>query len=52
MVKIRPRDIKFTNASLESYSDQFSTQSYEDSYSSAAISLSAKGLTVNGVVLE
>lgn len=47
-----PREIKFTNASLESYSDQFSTQSYEDSYSSAAISLSAKGLTVNGVVLE
>ena len=47
-----PREIKFTNASLESYSDQFSTQSYDDAYSSAAISLSAKGLTINGVVLE
>ena len=47
-----PREIKFSNASLESYSDQFSTQSYDDAYSSAAVSLSAKGLTVNGVVLE
>lgn len=47
-----PREIKFSNASLETYSDQFSTMSYDDSYSSASITLSAKGLTVNGIVME
>jgi len=46
------REIKFSNASLESYSDQFSTQSYDDSYSTAAVSLSAKGLTINGIAME
>ena len=46
------REIKFSNASLESYNDQFSTQSYDDAYSTAAVSLSAKGLSINGIALE
>ena len=46
------REIKFTNAALDSYSDQFSTMSYDDAYSVASISLSVKGLTVNGVEIE
>ena len=50
--KNAPKEIKFSNASLESYSDQFSTMSYEDAYSSSNISLSAKSVTINGIVME
>ncbi|RZJ74646.1 MAG: hypothetical protein EOO45_07965 [Flavobacterium sp.] len=50
--KNAPKEIKFSNASLESYSDQFSTMSYEDAYSSSGVSLSAKSITINGVVME
>lgn len=47
-----PREIKFTNAALDSYSDQFTSASYDDSYSVASVVFSTTGLTVNGVVLE
>jgi hypothetical protein len=46
------REIKFANASLESYSDQFSTMSYGEDYPVAAITLLCTSLTLNGVVLE
>lgn len=46
------REIKFTNATMENYSDQFSTQSYDDAYSSTAISLSAKNITIDGIEME
>lgn len=47
-----PREIKFTGGSVDSYSDQFSTTSYDDGYPTAAMALSAKTMTINGVEIE
>ncbi len=46
------REIKFTNASVESYSDQYTSYTYEDNYAVAAISINCSGLIINGVTLE
>jgi len=44
--------IKFKQAALYTYSDQFSAAPYNDGYSSAVISVSCKELSIDGVVLE
>jgi hypothetical protein len=50
--KNKPREIKFRKAGVDSYSDQFSTISYDDTYGTASLVLSCQGLTVDGVDLE
>ncbi len=47
-----PTTMQFGGASLESYSDQFSPTSYNDSYSGANISITCAKLTMNGVAIE
>lgn len=46
------RTIAFKQAALYSYSDQYSTMSYSESYASTAISLDCKELSINGIALE
>lgn len=46
------RTIAFKQAALYSYSDQYSTMSYTDSYASTAISFDCKELSINGIALE
>ncbi len=46
------RTISFKQAGLYSYSDQFSGDSYNDSYGTAAVSLYCKELSINGIVIE
>jgi hypothetical protein len=51
--KFPTRTIKFKKASLYSFSDQMSTASYGgDAYSSAAISIGCKEVSLNGIVIE
>ena len=47
-----PTVVKFSKAAFESYSDQFSSAAYNDSYSSAVVTLSCVVLTLNGVEME
>ena len=47
-----PIIFKFTKAALESYSDQFTTASYNDSYSAASVVISCTGLSINGINIE
>lgn len=46
------RTIKFKQASLYSYNDQFSTASYNDSYGTTAISIICKEASINGITFE
>ena len=46
------RTIKFKQASLYSYTDQVSAGGYGETYGSAAISISCKEVSVNGVTIE
>lgn len=50
--KNAPKVIKFKQASLYSYSDQFTSASYSDSYGSAVISITCKEIAFNGVNIE
>jgi hypothetical protein len=50
--KNAPRVIKFKQASLYNYSDQFSAASYGEAYGSSVISIICKEVTVNGVIIE
>ena len=51
--KIPTRTIKFKKAGLYNYSDQISGGIYSaDSYSSAAVSISCKELSINGILIE
>lgn len=47
-----PMTLQFSGASLDSYSDQYSTTSYNDSYSGANVAITCTKLTVNGVEIE
>lgn len=47
-----PVIIKFTGASLDTYSDQFSGNSYADSYSGASVSINCKTMNMNGIEIE
>lgn len=47
-----PREIKFTKASLDSYSDQYTSASYDDAYGYASIVLGCSTLSINGVEME
>ena len=44
--------IKFKDAALESYSDQFTGASYNDSYSGSNVVFRCKQLSINGVDIE
>ncbi|MFD1258347.1 type VI secretion system tube protein TssD [Mucilaginibacter terrae] len=46
------RTIKFTQASLYSYSDQLSSASYSDAYGASAISFFCKEISINGITIE
>jgi hypothetical protein len=46
------RTIKFKQAAVYSYSDQYSSVPYTDTYGNAVLSLSCKGLSVDGITLE
>lgn len=46
------RTIKFKQASLYSYSDQLSAGPYSETYGTAAISISCKEVSINGIVIE
>lgn len=46
------RTIVFRKASLYSYSDQLTPESYNDSYGAVAITLLCEELTINGVTME
>ncbi|TDO21290.1 type VI secretion system tube protein TssD [Pedobacter duraquae] len=46
------RTIKFTNASLYSFGDQFSTNSYNEAYGATSIAIMCKEISINGVVIE
>lgn len=50
--KNTPVVIKFSGASLQSYTDQFSGVSYSDSYSGANVTFICHTLTMNGVEIE
>ena len=50
--KTPPTNIKFTEASLETYSDQFSGSSYSDSYSGANVTITCKTMNINGIEIE
>ena len=50
--KNAPRVIKFKQASLYNYSDQYSATSYSDAYSSSVISIVCKEITINGITIE
>jgi hypothetical protein len=47
-----PREIRFTKASLDSYSDQYTSASYDDAYGYASIVLGCSTLSINGVEME
>lgn len=47
-----PTVIKFKQAALYSYSDQFSAASYGETYGSAAISITCKELAINDIIIE
>ncbi|MCZ4221873.1 type VI secretion system tube protein TssD [Pedobacter rhodius] len=46
------RVVKFKQASLYSYSDQFSAASYGDYYGNSVISITCKEVSINGVNIE
>ena len=46
------RTIKFKQASIYSYSDQFSAGSYSENYGTSAISISCKEVFINGIKIE
>jgi len=46
------KEIKFTSASLESYSDQFNSASYDDGYATASMSFTCNAITINGITME
>jgi hypothetical protein len=46
------RTIKFKQASLYSYSDQLSAVAYSDSFGAAAISISCREVSINGILIE
>jgi len=46
------RTIKFKQACIYSYSNQFSTASYGESYGASAISFSCKEVSINGINIE
>jgi hypothetical protein len=47
-----PREIRFAKASLDSYSDQYTSASYDDAYGYASIVLGCSTLSINGVEME
>lgn len=46
------KTLKFTSASLYSYSDQFSAVPYGDAFGSCALSINCKGFVIDGVKIE
>ena len=50
--KNAPRSIKFKQASLYNYSDQFSSASYGDTYGSSVIAIMCKEVAINGITIE
>ncbi|WP_316762144.1 type VI secretion system tube protein TssD [Pedobacter aquatilis] len=50
--KLLTRTIKFSKASLYSFSDQYSSSYYGDSIGNVAISLSCNSISINGVTIE
>lgn len=50
--KTASRTLSFTKASLYSYTDQFASTYYADSYGSASVSFSCKTLSINGIAID
>ena len=50
--KLPTRTIKFKQASLSSYSDQYSAASYGEYYGASSISINCSELSINGITVE
>ena len=50
--KNAPKSVRFKQASLYNYSDQFSAASYGDTFGSSVISIMCKEVAINGITIE